>query len=170
MKNKKIKRNKSKRALIVGLALLLVVLSAVAYTSFIKGDSAEVSQEDQKTAEQADVALAKDRVEEEAQDEPLKEGTEDEGSVVSGLVALSSPTFSQSGGLVNSSVYVSGAESGTRTLIFTDGDGRAISEASKLVSGGCSISVSEAEFTMIGEYNLTVKFGDKSVSKTVNIK
>lgn len=35
--------------------------------------------------------------------------------------------------------------------------------------GVCSVSISEAEFTLLGTWKLTVEFGTKSVSRDVNI-
>jgi cell division protein FtsB len=170
MKNKKLKRNRSKKKLVaVALSLLLALLAVGAYFQFVKDDSISVSQEEQKSAEQADVDAAKQRIEEESQNEPLKDDGSEEEPVVSGTISLSALTFSQGGGLVNTSVNVEGADSGTCAFVFTDADGRAITKTTKLSGASCTISVSEAEFTMIGEYNLVAKFGDKSLSKTVNI-
>ncbi len=170
MKNKKLKRSRSKkRSTVVILSLLLAFLAVGAYLKFVKDDSVSVSQEEQKSAEQADVDAAKQRIEEESQNEPLKDDSSDEEPVVTGAISLSALTFSQGGGLVNASVSVEGADSGTCAFVFTDADGRAVTKTAKLSSASCAISVSEAEFTMIGEYSLVAKFGDKSLSKKVYI-
>lgn len=169
MKNKKLKRPKSKKKISLLIFLIIVALGVVSYFAFVKENPVALNQEEQKSAEQADADAAKERIEEESYSEPLKDDGSEQESVVSGPVSLSALTFSQGGGLVEASVSVEGADSGTCTFVFTDADGRAISKTAKLSSGSCSISVPDAEFTMIGEYNLVTKFGDKSVSKTVNI-
>ena len=149
---------------------ILILISVSTYVLFVKEDPAALNQEQQRSAEQADVDAAKQRVEEESEDEPLKNDSQDESTpVVSGVVTLTGLTFTQANQMVNASVAVAGADSGICSFIFTDGDGRAIKKTAKLSSGTCSISVSEAEFTMIGGYELTARFGDKSISKDVTI-
>lgn len=170
MKNKKLKTSKKGGLLTLFILLLVGVGLGSYYLKFVKDDPVAISQEQQKTAEQADVDAAKQRVEEDSRNEPLKDGgNTDSETVASGPITLSNLTFSQSGGLVNSTVNVSGAESGNCIFTFTDSDGRAITKSAKLNNGKCELSTSEAEFSMIGEYDLAVKFADKSISKTVSI-
>lgn len=171
MKNKKLKRPKSRKKMAALLALAFLILG-LAYWKLAINNSDSVRQEDQASAEQADVDSAKQRAEEETQGEPLKQDEEnvsaDSAATTSG-VTLSALTFSQSSGVVNSSFSVAGAQTGGCKFIFTDGDGRAITKIAQLSAGRCSISTPEVEFTMIGEYNLTAKFGEKTISKTITI-
>lgn len=169
MKNKKLKRSQSKKKIFLLISLIIVAVGAISYFAFVKKEPVALNQEEQKSAEQADVDAAKQRIEEESYGEPLKDDGSEVEPVVSGTISLSELTFSQGAGLVNTSVNVEGADSGTCAFVFTDADGRAITKTTKLGGASCVISVSEAEFTMIGEYNLVAKFGDKSLSKTVNI-
>jgi len=171
MKNKKLKRPGSKKKLLVlSLALaLLFIFSGLVYFKFIKNDSVPVSQEEQNVAEQADVDAAKQKVEEDSQSDPLKDDDEIEDTPSNASLSLSNLAFNQSGGVIEASVSVSGVESGGCSFIFTDADGRAITKKAQIAAGACSVSTSEAEFSMIGEYNLTAKVGDETLSKTVTI-
>lgn len=169
MKNKKLKRPKTKKSLIV-LGVILIALGGLGYFTFAMDDKTEVSQEEQKSAEQSDVDRAKQKVEEESESEPLKDNDTDQSSTPSNAnIGLSGLTFSQTNGQINAGVSVSGATSGSCSFIFTDGDGRAITKTSQISGASCSVTTSEAEFSMLGKYDLTAKVSDKTISKTITI-
>ncbi|HRV76247.1 MAG: hypothetical protein H6799_02150 [Candidatus Nomurabacteria bacterium] len=173
MKNKKLKKNKSRNKLVATIVVALLLCATIAYVTFFRDNSSEVSQQEQQTAEQADVDSAKQRVEEESQNEPLKDNeqsAEDNSTTQSAEpIMLSNLSFSQSDGMVRASVEVSGMTSGDCSFIFTDSDGRAITKAAQVSAGKCSLSAPEVEFTNIGQYSLVAKVKDKSISKTINI-
>lgn len=170
MKNKNLKKNGFKFLLV---ALLLILgLGAVGYFKFIRDEPARVSQEEQQAAEQADVDEAKQKAEDENQSEPLKDDSDDGSTTpttTTGTVAMSSPSFSQVNHMINSSVQISGATSGSCKFTFVDADGKPVVKTATLSGGACSVSISEAEFTLLGTWKLTVEFGTKSVSRDVNI-
>jgi hypothetical protein len=170
-KNKKIKKNKSKRILAV-LVLVAVALGVLGYFKFMKDDTTSISQEEQKSAEQADVDQAKQKAEEESQREPLKDNGGDDNTTPTttpSSVSLGSPSFSQTDHMISSSVQVSGATSGSCKFTFVAADGKPVIKSASLSGGTCSVSISEAEFTFLGTWKLTVEFGSKSVSRDVNI-
>ncbi len=171
MKNKKLKKNRSRNKLVAAIVVALILCAGLAYMAFFKNSSSEVSQQEQQTAEQADVDSAKQRVEEESQSEPLKDNDQvgQENNTPSASAVLSDLLFSQSAGTVNASVKVDNVTSGMCNFIFTDSDGRAISKSAQISGNKCMINAPEAEFTMIGQYDLTAKVGDKYLSKTINI-
>lgn len=172
MKNKKLKRNRFNKVLPLVIILFLCGGAVLGYFKFVRNDSVAVNQEEQRGAEQADVDQAKQKAEEESQSEPLKDDTEEDSvdnTTSSSAVSIGNPSFSQVNHMVNSSVQVSGASSGSCKFTFVDADGRPVVKTATLSGGVCSVSISEAEFTLLGTWKLTVEFGAKSVSRDVNI-
>jgi hypothetical protein len=82
---------------------------------------------------------------------------------------LGSPSFDQSNGTVNSAVVINGVSSGRCEFVFSTPEDRPVSRVVNISSGSCSVSIPEVEFAKLGEWNLAVNFGGKSVSRKVNI-
>jgi hypothetical protein len=166
-KNKKIHR---KRLL---LAVLLAVLAGYGTFLFIGSrNNLNVDQKQQQKAEDLDSENAKNEADLNLSDSEmsLKEDGVESTSTPDATISIGNLNFSQANGLINSSVSVIGATSGTCSFTFTDGDGRAITKKTELNGVICSISVSEAEFSMIGRYDLTARFKGLTESLKVDIK
>lgn len=108
MKNKKLKRSRLNKVVVLAVVLLLCGGAVLGYFKFVRNDSVAVNQEEQRGAEQADVDQAKQKAEEESQSEPLKDDAQDDDSVDNAIsssdVFIGSSSFFQVNHTVNSLV------------------------------------------------------------------
>ncbi len=174
LKNKKLKKSNSKKALLAAGVLVLLALGAVVYHNFIKDGNASISQTEQDAAAQAEVDDAKQRAEdaESNGENPLKDTDDSDTtnpSIPNDSVSLSEPTYSQTNRMINSSVLVGGANTGSCKFTFVDADGRPVVRSAPVSNGNCSVSISEAEFTLLGTWTLNVEFAGKSVTRNVEV-
>ena len=139
----------------------------------MKDDEVQLSQAEQRSAEQQDVDQVKDRSDLEYPVSPPTKDSNDNGGSgqvpdTSG-VTLGVVTFEQSGGAVRSSISVNGGSGGSCEFNFsTEGD-RPIVKNVEMKSEKCEVSIPEVEFAKLGDWQLVVKYGQKSANKTVNI-
>ena len=172
-KNKQKKAVKQKVALGLGLLFVGILLAGVGYLTFVKDDEVQLSQAEQRSAEQQDVDQVKDRSDLEYPVSPPTKDSNDNGGSgqvpdTSG-VTLGVVTFEQSGGAVRSSISVNGGSGGSCEFNFsTEGD-RPIVKNVEMKSEKCEVSIPEVEFAKLGDWQLVVKYGQKSANKTVNI-
>src|SRR5690606_8556167 len=101
--------------------------------------------------------------------DPLKDQDETEPEVVTGNVQLSQPTFEQSGGVVRSSVTISGASSGKCSFVFSTPEDRPVSRDVDMSSGAFYVSIPEVEFAKLVDWTLSVSFAGQSNTRTVSI-
>ncbi len=188
-KNKKLKRNnrnrnrnqsqkfsvKKKLALAGLIGVFLIGAGAAGWLLLKKDEAVQLSQAEQREVEQVD----SDRAKKEAENsrlglpgDPLKDGDNDGGQVEppsGGAATLGSPSFEQSGGVVKSSVDISGATGGNCVFNFSTEADRPVVKTVSLGGGVCSVSIPEVEFARLGEWQLVVNYEGKSVSKVVQI-
>jgi hypothetical protein len=171
MKNKNIRTKRRSLNKILIVLLVLSLLSTGAYLLLVKDNSVEVSQEQQEAAERLDSERAKQEAEEarNSVSDPLKDVEDPGDEEAEGAFTLGSPSFEQSGGMVSSSVAINGIGNGRCEFIFSTPQDRPVSRTVEVASGTCSASIPEVEFAKLGEWNLAVNFGGKSVSRKVNI-
>jgi uncharacterized protein (UPF0333 family) len=170
----KTQKNNSKKALLIVATVVLLALGGAGYHKFINDDSASVSQAEQDAAAQAEVDEAKQRAEEADNngENPLKDVDDSDTttpSIPNDSVSLSEPTYSQTNRMINSSVLVGGANTGSCKFTFVDADGRPVVRSAPVSNGNCSVSISEAEFTLLGTWTLNVEFAGKSVTRKVEV-
>ena len=79
-------------------------------------------------------------------------------------------SLSQSDGKVNLSSTLSGAQSGQCAITFTAEDGSVLNKSINIESGKCNLSLSELEFSYIGNWSVTVSVGSVSDTKGIAIK
>lgn len=188
-KNKKLKKNnrnrnrnqshklsvKKKLALAGLIGFFLIGTGAAGWLLLKKDEAVQLSQAEQREVEQVDSERAKKEAEDSRlsiSGDPLKDGDVGEQTPEppsGGEAVLSQPTFEQTGGIVRSSVNVSGVTGGECIFSFTDKDGRKMDQKVKIGGGICSVELSEAQFTQIGEWNLAVSVGSKRVERKINI-
>jgi hypothetical protein len=172
-KNKQKKTVKQKVGLGLSLLFVGILLAGVGYLTFVKDDEVQLSQAEQRSAEQQDVDQVKDRSDLEYPVSPPTKDSNDNGGSgqvpdTSG-VTLGVVTFEQSGGAVRSSISVNGGSGGSCEFNFsTEGD-RPIVKNVEMKSEKCEVSIPEVEFAKLGDWQLVVKYGQKSANKTVNI-
>ncbi len=174
MKNKKFKQTKSsgkKKGALLGISLVVILGGlALGYFKFVKDDAPANIDQQQVQAEQEDSERAKQEADEAlSAEDPVKSENKEVQNPTVQAYQISNLSFSQSGGQIRASVDVSGASSGTCVFTFTDGDGRAIIKNVQVADKKCVVEAPEAEFTMIGEYDLSVKLGEKNLTKKVEV-
>jgi len=182
-KNKNTKRDKKrptfsrnkKLALGVLVVLLLVGLGFGGWLLFGKDESVQLSQAEQREVEQVDSERAKKEAEDARlgiSGDPLKDGDDGEQTVEppsGGEATLSQPSFEQAGGMIKSSVNISGVTGGNCEFNFSTEADRPVVKLTALSNGACSVEIPEVEFARLGEWQLAVSYEGTSVSRKVQI-
>lgn len=158
-------------------ALIVLVGAGLSGWVLLKNDgSVQLSQAEQREVEQADSDRAKKDAEEDRlviSGDPLKDGQNGGGEAVKppsgGEAVMSAPTFEQAGGVVKSSVAISGVTGGSCEFNFSTEADRPVVRSAELASGSCAVSIPEVEFARLGEWQLVVKYEGKSVNRKVQI-
>ena len=182
-KNKKLKKGnqnrkvtlKKKVVLIALIGVFMVGAGTAGWLLLRKDNSVQLSQAEQREVEQADSERAKKEAEDARlglSGDPMGDGDAGGGQVEppsGGVATLGSPGFEQSGGVVKSSVNVSGVTGGNCEFNFSTEADRPVVKSVPLSGGTCSVVIPEAEFARLGEWQLVVSYESKSVNKKVQI-
>ncbi len=186
-KNKKLKRNnrnqnqshkfsvKKKLALAGLIGFFLIGAGAAGWLLLKKDEAVQLSQAEQREVEQVDSERAKKEAEDARlglSGDPIKDGETGGGQVEpppGGVATLGSPSFEQSGGVVRSSVDITGATGGNCVFNFSTEADRPVVKTVSLGGGVCSVAIPEVEFARLGEWELVVSYEGKSINKKVQI-
>ncbi len=175
-RNQSHKFSVKKRLALAGvIGFFLIGAGAAGWLLLKKDEAVQLSQAEQREVEQVDSERAKKEAEDARlglSGDPIKDGETGGGQVEppsGGVATLGSPSFEQSGGVVKSSVDISGATGGNCEFNFSTEADRPVVRSVPLGSGVCSVAIPEAEFARLGEWELVVSYEGKSVSKVIQI-
>lgn len=181
MKYQKIKTEKSKTKLILALlALVLIGSGLLFYRLKIYKPSSSQKQEEVSQTSTTDSNTNTDQAEDqnptkfENQDannqDAAKQQEQASQPANSNPTAIVISKLEQSSGKVNLLASLSGASTTSCQIKFVADDGSVVNQTAKVESGSCSLSLSELEFSYLGNWSVTVSSGSASANSKVVIQ
>lgn len=155
--------------LILSSIILLVVAGAVYW--FVIRDTAPLVDQNANdpTNESAKTALNQSKTQGSVTDTPT---TTSEEVPVSNTASVTITNASQSGSLVNAKATISGTpDQGTCVFLFSAPEAKPVTKEATSSGGSeqsCSVSVSEVEFDLLGQWGLTVTFFRDNTKASAN--
>ena len=176
MKYQKIKTEKSKTKLILALlALVLVAPGLLFYRLKIYKPSSSQKQEEVNQTSTTDSNTNTDQTEDQnstkfENQDAAKQQEQASQPANSNPTAIVISKLEQSSGKINLLASLSGASTTSCQIKFIADDGSVVNQTAKVESGSCSLSLSELEFSYLGNWSVTVSSGSASANSKVVIQ